>query len=175
SPVQLSTGESVATVRDLREKVTHLESDLKERHNQRNVLQRRLETLQERFESLVERNLALKNANASVLDDEEELLLPQETEENHPFRYLEFPGHFLERLSEFPHHVGRSAMAVLGRLAGGDHVAFSGAKRLKSVPSIMRQRIGIDFRLLFRLLPDRIQVIDLIPRQDLERKIKTLK
>ncbi|HYR43145.1 MAG TPA: hypothetical protein VER98_08990, partial [Terriglobia bacterium] len=28
---------------------------------------------------------------------------------------------------------------------------------------------------LFRLLPDRIQVIDLIPRQDLERKIKTIR
>jgi hypothetical protein len=39
----------------------------------------------------------------------------------------------------------------------------------------MRQRVGIDFRLLFRLLPDRIQVIDLIPRQDLERRIKGLR
>ena len=38
----------------------------------------------------------------------------------------------------------------------------------------LAQRVGIDFRLLFRLLPDRIQVIDLIPRQDLERRIKTL-
>jgi len=34
--------------------------------------------------------------------------------------------------------------------------------------------MGIDFRLLFRLLPDRVQVVELIPRQDLERKIKTL-
>ena len=64
--------------------------------------------------------------------------------------------------------------SMLGRLAGGDSAAFSGAKRLKSRPNIVRQRIGIDFRLLFRLLPDRIQVIDLIPRQDFERKIKTL-
>ena len=63
---------------------------------------------------------------------------------------------------------------MLERLAGGDSAAFSRAKRLKSRPNIVRQRIGIDFRLLFRLLPDRIQVIDLIPRQDLERKIKTL-
>jgi hypothetical protein len=47
-------------------------------------------------------------------------------------------------------------------------------QRLKSRPNIVRQRIGIDFRLLFRLPPDHIQVIDLIPRQDFERKIKTL-
>jgi hypothetical protein len=37
------------------------------------------------------------------------------------------------------------------------------------------QRVGIDFRLPFKLVPDGIQVIDLIPRQDLERKIKTIK
>jgi hypothetical protein len=66
-------------------------------------------------------------------------------------------------------------MVMLGRLAGGDAAAFSGAKRLKSAPAIVRQRIGIDFRLLFRLLPDRIQVVDLITRQELERRIKTLR
>ena len=42
---------------------------------------------------------------------------------------------------------------------------------LKSAPTVVRQRVGIDFR----LLSDRIQVIDLIPRQDLELRIKTLK
>jgi hypothetical protein len=46
--------------------------------------------------------------------------------------------------------------------------------RLKACPSVTRQRIGIDHRLLFRLLPDRIQVLDLIPRSDLERKVKIL-
>ena len=63
---------------------------------------------------------------------------------------------------------------MLGRLAAGEASAFVGAIRLKACPSIMRQRIGIDHRLLFRLLPDRVQVVDLIPRQDLERRIKTL-
>ena len=48
------------------------------------------------------------------------------------------------------------------------------AIRRKACPAILRRRVGIDFRLLFRLLPDRLQVVDLIPRQDLERKIKTL-
>jgi hypothetical protein len=170
-----STGENDSTIRQLREKAKHLQSDLKERHNERNALLRRLETIQARFDSLVEHTLASQNAGESGAEDEEALLLPQEAEENHPLRLLEFPRNFLERLSEFPHHVGRGALAVLGRLAGGDPAAFSSAKRLKSAPTIMRQRVGIDFRLLFRLLPDRIQVIDLIPRQDLERKIKTLR
>ena len=88
---------------------------------------------------------------------------------------IQFPRNFRERLSEFPQHVARGAMAILGRLAGGDPAAFNGAKRLKSAPTVLRQRVGIDFRLLFRLLPERIEVVDLIPRQDLERRIKTLK
>ena len=107
-------------------------------------------------------------------DHEDDLLLPQDAEGNHPVRLIEFPRSFHDRLSEFPHHVARGTMVMLGRLAGGDSAAFAGAKRLKSRPNVVRQRIGIDFRLLFRLLPDRIQVIDLIPRQDFERKIKTL-
>ncbi len=98
----------------------------------------------------------------------------QDAEASHPLRLIEFPRDFQERLKDFPHHVGRAALVMLGRLAGGDSAAFNGAKRLKSRPNVVRQRIGIDFRLLFRLLPDRIQVIDLIPRQDFERKIKTL-
>ena len=40
-------------------------------------------------------------------------------------------------------------------------------------PSVRRHRIT-GHRLLFRLLPDRIQVLDLIPRGELERKIKVL-
>jgi hypothetical protein len=173
---QSVSGEKEQIVRQLRDKVKHLDSDLKERHNERNVLARRLEKLQARVDSL-ERTRTDRSRSPVDADTEheEELLLPQEAEGNHPLRLIEFPRNFLERLIEFPHHVARSAMAMLGKLAGGDPAAFSGAKRLKSAPTVVRQRVGIDFRLLFRLLPDRIQVIDLIPRQDLERKIKTLR
>ena len=166
--------ESEEKLRELRQKVKHLEADLKERHEQRNALQRRLEIVQAKVEALHEERAQLTSANDREADEEDDLLLPQTAEENHPVRLIEFPRNFHERLSEFPHHVARGAMVILGRLAGGDSAAFSGAKRLKSRPNVVRQRVGIDFRLLFRLLPDRIQVIDLIPRQDLERRIKTL-
>src|SRR5262249_19467233 len=111
----------------------------------------------------------------SDIDHEDDLLMLQDAETNHPLRLIEFPSKFQDRLNEFPHHVARGAMVMLGRLAGGDVAAFGGAKRLKSAPTVVRQRIGIDFRLLFRLLPDRIQVVDLITRQDLERRIKALR
>jgi len=169
--------ENDPVIRQLRDKVKHLESDLKERHNERNALQQQLERIQSRVDSLSERPPSGRSDSAAdaEADREEDLLLPQEAEENHPIRLIEFPQKFLERLNEFPHHIARGAMGALGRLSGGDPTAFAGAKRLKSVPTVIRQRIGIDFRLLFRLLPDRIQVIDLIPRQDLERRIKTLR
>ena len=63
----------------------------------------------------------------------------------------------------------------LNRTPGRFNVRVTVAKEQARAGTVVRQRIGIDFRLLFRLLPDRIQVIDLIPRQDLERKIKTIK
>ena len=56
----------------------------------------------------------------------------------------------------------------------GEPAAFVGALRLKAVPNVMRQRIGSDFRLLFRLWPERLEVIDLINRKDLDRRLKTL-
>ena len=174
---QTRSGEDEQLVRQLRDKVKQLESDLKERHNERNELQRRLEKMQTRVDALIEHAQAGRSAGSgdAEADREEELLLQQEAEGNHPLRLIEFPRNFLERLNEFPHHVARGAMVILGRLAGGEASAFSGAKRLKSAPTVIRQRVGIDFRLLFRLLPDRIQAIDLIPRQDLERRIKTLR
>ena len=168
--------ESDEVVRTLRQKVKNLQADLKEKHDETNELQRQLEAEQAKVDALREsaqRATAASTTEAEP-DHEEELLLPQVTEETHPLRLIEFPPRFHDRLSEFPHHVARAAMIMLGRLAGGDSAAFSGAKRLKSRPNFVRQRIGIDFRLLFRLLPDRIQVIDLIPRQDFERRIKSL-
>jgi len=161
-------------IQQLQVKIKSLKSDLHQRHNERNELQRRLERMQTRVDSLVEPKPAETLAGDET-EREDELLLPQEAETHHPLRLIEFPRNFRERLSEFPHHVARSAMALLGRLAGGDPSAFKGAKRLKSAEAVVQQRVGIDFRLLFRLLPDRIEVVDLIPRQDLERRIKTMK
>ncbi len=70
--------------------------------------------------------------------------------------------------------VARAAVIMIGRLAAGEPAAFVGALRLKATPNVMRQRFGINYRLLFRLWPGRLEVIDLIKRKDLDRRIKTL-
>jgi hypothetical protein len=65
-------------------------------------------------------------------------------------------------------------MILTGRLAAGEPAAFAGAKRLQLNHEVVRQRVGADYRLFFRLSPDACEVIDLINRKDLERKVKTL-
>jgi hypothetical protein len=171
-----NSAENEERLRALRQKVKYLETSITEKNEERNALQQNLEEEQAKVEALQKRvQLATTGNDAEAdPDHENDLLLSQDAEANHPLRLIEFPRNFHDRLNDFPHHVARAAMVMLGRLAGGDSAAFNGAKRLKSRPNVVRQRIGIDFRLLFRLLPDRIQVIDLIPRQDFERKIKTL-
>jgi hypothetical protein len=105
---------------------------------------------------------------------EDELLLPHDSPTAHPVRLIGFPRDFDQRLRDVPRVVARATMTMLGRLAAGEPAAFVGAVRLKACPTVTRQRIGMDWRLLFRLLQDRIEVVDLIPRQDLERKIRRL-
>ena len=111
---------------------------------------------------------------AEAPDREEELLLPQDVPEVHPVRLMEFPKNFQATLAAFPRHVARAAIIMCGRLAAGEPAAFVGALRLKATPNVMRQRIGSDYRLLFRLHHDHLEIIDLINRKDLDRRIKTL-
>ena len=46
--------------------------------------------------------------------------------------------------------------------------------RLKLAPDVLRVRVGLDHRMLFRLLPDTVQIVDLINRRDLEKRIRSL-
>jgi hypothetical protein len=169
----VSTDTNEPAVKEMREKVEHLKTLLKHTHNERNQLRRELREAHEENQSLRKQAPATKQ-ETSETEREEDLRLPQEMEANHPIRIIEFPDGFQSRLASLPRSVARGTIAMAGRLAAGEPAAFVGAVRLKAIPSITRQRIGIDFRLLFRLLPDRLQIVDLIPRQDLERKIKTL-
>ena len=162
-------------LKELRGKVEALRTALKERHGERNELRRELQKAHGDLEELRQKTApAAPMGNGHETDHEEDWLLPQEAPQTQPVRVIEFPKHFQESLASLPKSVARGTLTMLGRLAAGEPAAFVGAVRLKACPSIMRHRIGIDFRLLFRLLPDRVQVVDLIPRQDLERRIKTL-
>ncbi|MEW6160456.1 MAG: hypothetical protein AB1813_23740, partial [Verrucomicrobiota bacterium] len=173
SPAQKSEHADERT-QQLRRKLENLKAELKARHLERNALRRELQEVHVELEALREKSNGEKHAQDAVVDHEQELMLPEEAHENHPVRLIEFPAHFEQRLVSVPKSVARGVLVALGKLAAGDSAAFHGVVRLKACPSVYRQRVGIDFRLLFRLLPGTVQVVDLIPRQDLERKIKTL-
>lgn len=163
-----------AASREMRDKVEKLKSALKERHEERNELRRELQQAHADLESLRENAPPSSREETNATDAEEALLLPEEQSGSQPVRIIEFPKGFQEKLSSLPKSVARGTMTMLGRVAAGEPSAFVGAVRLKACPAVLRLRMGIDFRLLFRLLPDRVEVVDLIPRQDLERRIKTL-
>ena len=91
-----------------------------------------------------------------------------------PVRVPEFSQKFRESLDELPSRTVRHSMALIGRLAAGESGAFTGIKRLKTNRDIVRQRVGADYRLLFRLHSKTIELLALIPRRDLERKIRSL-
>lgn len=63
---------------------------------------------------------------------------------------------------------------VVLRVAAGEPAAFVGALRLKATPGVFRQRSGSDYRLLFRLHPEHLQVLDLINPKYLVRRLKML-
>ena len=164
-----------APMKELRRKVEELKSALNERHRERNQLRRDLQKAQEELVSAQQTHPAQSaDEEAESTRREDELLLPQDAPEVHPVRLAEYPKGFLQTLSTFPQPVARAAAIMIGRLAAGEPAAFVGALRLKATPKVMRQRIGINYRLLFRLWPERLEVIDLINRKDLDRRIKTL-
>jgi hypothetical protein len=175
APAPMPVDESA--LRELRRKVEALKTDLNERHNERNELRRNLQKAHADLESLRQKSPAQAPKTEAAGDrdgDEEALFLPAEPFIHQPVRIIEFPKHFHAGLASLPKAVSRGTLTMLGRLAAGEPAAFVGVVRLKVVQGIYRQRIGSEFRLLFRLLPDRVQVVDLVPRQDLLRRIKTL-
>ncbi len=159
-------------LRDLREKVRSLKSALKEQHAERATLRRDLNTTLTDLETLREKQA--HTATAPHEDAEDHLTLPGDVDGNQPVRVIELPRKFHHTLSHVPRHVARGTMVLLGRLAAGEPDAFVGVVRLKQRPDTLRARIGIDHRLLFRLEADVVHVVDLISRQDFERRIKSL-
>ena len=160
--------------RDLRLKIAELKGTLNERSAERATLRRELEKAREDLETVRNGKTALAPADEPSAEDEATHYLPEQPIGNQPLRLIEFPHKFRDSLEDLPRQAARSALAMIGRLAGGEPAAFAGVVSLKACPGVLRQRIGAEHRLLFRLHADRVQVLALINRRDLDRKIKSL-
>jgi hypothetical protein len=172
TPAVLPTA-SPDELKAMRERLESVKSLMKQRHNERNQLRRELKQAREQIENLRQKSAATP-ATPSAEESEDRLLDAAEVQAKQPIRLPDFPRHFHDLLTHLPQAVTRSCLTAISRLAAADTAAFTGVKRLKALPDVYRQRISDDYRLLFRLHPDRLEIIDLILRRDLERKIKTM-
>lgn len=171
APPQSSPNDTA--VDELRRRMESLKQELKQRHNERNELRHELKIALEHLETL--RHKEAPDAEPDAAEQiEQSLLETAETNGVQPVRTPEFSKKFLESFEHVPTTAVRHAMTLIGRLSAGESGAFTGAKRLKANRQIIRQRVGADFRLLFRLHPKTIELLALIPRRDLERTIRNL-
>ena len=161
---------------ELRKRVDDLKSALKERHTERNALRRELnKVLKETAELRESKTRQGPDANAaSEPDHEEPALLAEEATALQPVRVPVFPGRFMQTLESFPGNVSRGVMALIGRLAAGEPAAFVGMRRLRVRHEICRVRLAGDYRLLFKLQAEKLEILDLINRRDFEKWLKTL-
>jgi hypothetical protein len=158
---------------DLQDRVVLLKSELKQRHNEKNQLRRELESTQSDLQKLKQKQISenMHPEDQSENSDENVLL------EDAPFhvqaiRVPVFSERFKRSIVTYSKPIAAATMRLIGRLAAGDATAFAGSKRLLTNHSIMRQRIGIKYRLLFSLKDTSLEIIDLIDRKDLEKTLR---
>ena len=168
---QVAAAEPLA---DLKAQLAALKGDLKQRHLERNQMRRDLLKAREELEGLRRQRAAAESAGSPQEQAEETLLLPEESDGVQPVRLPVFPPGFSEHLGQLPEGVSRVAMRLIGSLAAGERSAFRGAKRLKLNRDVWRQKVGLSYRLLFRLGEAHLEVAALVHRQDFERVIKSL-
>jgi len=159
----------------LRQRIDHLKEELNLRHNERNQLRRDLQKVTQELETV--REQAARRAQTPAPEpSEDEGAAFQEVafDSNQPVRIPEYSKRFNDALLSVPRPVARTTMVLIGRLAAGQPAAFTGLKKLESNPQVLRQRVGADYRLLFRFTPQALQVLALVNRRDLDRQLRNL-
>ena len=158
---------------DMKTRIDSLKEELKNRHDERNHMRQELRQAQQdidKLKSLKPQNQ--KEPSKAEEDAEDNLLLAEDNLSTQPFRIPKFPKNFREILKDLPSSTARSSLSLIGRLAAGEPSAFRGIKRLRMIPDVSRQRVGLHYRLLIRLKPEIIEVLKIINRKDLEKTIK---
>lgn len=169
-----STAEQEA-MRRLREKVETQQAIINGHVQDRAQMRQEMAAAFSELETYRKQNPAPAHANeVTEAQEEESLVQPARLESHQPLRLLVYPKKFHESLTALPPQVGRAAQILLGRLAAGEPSAFVGIVALRARPDTLRVRVGGDHRMLFRLHATTLEVVDLINRRDLDRRVKGL-
>jgi hypothetical protein len=144
---------------------------VREANEDRLALRRKTAALGQNVDKLLAANQAENGREANDDEDAGEALVVSGQQ---PVRLFEFPKKFGQTVDAFPEKVGRATMSYLGQVAAGEPTAFKAVVQLKAYPTVLRKRLAGSYRLLFTLHPDRVRVVDLIARADLDRRIKKL-
>ncbi len=162
----------------MKERVARLKGELNQRHGERNQLKRQLEREQKRADSLeAERRSSANTTSEGQAEgqaDDEPGAPELETSGSLPFRFPVLSKRFRNSLEHMPDVTKRRTVVLLSRIAAGDQAAIRGTRRLEADRTIWRRRVGRDYRMLFRLTDDELQVLDIVHRQGLERAVREL-
>jgi len=166
APVVVPTIVDSRELDELRGALALLKSQHKAVHEDRNRLRRELRAAQaEETPAATE-----VTVEAEVPDEEVEDVVV----ERQPFRMPTFDPAFTKALAEVPEPIRRGAIELIGRLAAGRDDAFHNARPLRGKREVWRVRLMRSYRILFLPEADRLRVLDLVHRQDLERRIRVL-
>ncbi len=161
-----------AETRELRDHLRRLKDNLKVEHDERNRALRELRAARDQLR----RSTREKPANqepempAERHDDADDSASTSVEWERQPLRLPEYGAAFRESLKQQPRQASAAALALAGRLAGGDPSAWKTVRALKLRPGTLRARVAGDYRMLFEIGPgDTLRLVDFILRRDLER------
>ena len=158
---------------DLRARIETLKTELNQRHSERNQLRRELESTQSDLQKLKQRQVTAEAAREENIEEEREDALFEEGPSGlQAIRVPVFSERFRRSIESLSSQVVASTLRLIGRLAAGDTSAFAGSRRLQANPAIIRQRIGIRYRLLFSVKGESLEIVDLIERKELEKTIR---
>jgi hypothetical protein len=157
-------------VRHLRQKVEKLEGLVREGNAERTELRRQLATAS----SAASTHVVPVGIEVDA-DRADRSCLPVETVER-AVTLPTFSRKAQDSIDELPRNVAAEALRTIGTLAAGDESAWRRVKQARDLTHpVLMARIGIHYRLLFRVEERRFGVVDLIHRADLETTLKRLR
>ncbi|HEY1546541.1 MAG TPA: hypothetical protein VGG28_01910 [Kofleriaceae bacterium] len=157
-------------VRHLKMKIDELEGLMRERNAERTDLRRQLAAVTSSARTqIVPAGIAIEGepddrSCEAVDDDERDVTLPV------------FSRRAQTALEEVPRNIAAEVIRTVGAIAAGDAGAWRRVKQAKDMARpVLMARIGIHYRMLFRVDGHTLEVVDAIRRADLETTLKRLR